>query len=337
MSYSQSYFGKELAALTFEDIEKYFDVEREESDKIEFKSYHNHNPEEKSHAEKEKGVLKTICGLLNSEGGLIIWGAPIGQKNNGKQEKVFQGNLSPCDNAIGKDSFINKVADSITPTPNGVKFQPLEKEGKYIYIIEVERSFYSPHQFKNIYYMRMDGQTKIAPHHYIEALFRKVTFPRLDGKMGTISLFNRNGGYKMEIDIQINNLSKLQNEFDIYYRLKITIGLLLDSQTSPRVYHVKKISAESIERKEVTCENLKATLYFNEPINIKEIIFFDPHDLLNHNNECKIELYFGGKNSPLLLSEYWLKLVSPQQGSVSMEIVDKNENQYVYEKFEARE
>lgn len=73
MSYSQSYFGKELSDLTFADIENYFVDEKEESDKIELKSYHNHNSSEKDHKDKENGVLKTICGLLNSEGGQIVW------------------------------------------------------------------------------------------------------------------------------------------------------------------------------------------------------------------------------------------------------------------------
>jgi hypothetical protein len=330
MSYSQSYFGKELSDLTFADIETYFIEEREESDKIEFKSYHSHNPEEKNHAEKEKGVLRTICGLLNSEGGLIIWGAPIGQKINGKEEKVFQGKLSPCDRAIGKDSFINKVADSITPTPNGVKFQPIEKDGQFVFVIEVEQSFYSPHQFKNIYYMRMDGQTKSAPHHYIEALFRKVTFPRLTSSLSIKSFDIVHRLCKMQIEIEIKNLSKLQNEFNLYYRLTLTEGSLVSNKNQDREYLLtKKIERQEI--KEVISQNMKETVYYNEPVVIIEEIYFDPNYFMTKGNESKIELFFGGKNSPLLKSEYVLKLLKPQEGFVSMEIVEKVENKYTYE------
>ncbi len=331
MTYSKLYFGKELSDLTFADIENYFVDEKEESDKIEFKSYHNHNSSEKDHKDKENGVLKTICGLLNSEGGLIIWGAPIGQKINGKQEKVFQGKLSPCDKAIGKDSFINKVADSITPTPNGVKFQPIEKDGQFVYIIEVEQSFYSPHQFKNIYYMRMDGQTKPAPHHYIEALFRKVTFPRLISSLSIKSFDISHGVYKLQIEIEIKNLSKLQNEFNLYYRLTITEGILFIKNSQNRKYIIKNNKINS-ERKEVVSTNTKETVYYNEPVVILEEISFEPYFFMNNGNECKIELFFGGKNSPLLKSEYVLKLLKPQEGRVNMEIVERVENQYIYEK-----
>ncbi len=39
MNYSKSYFDKDIEELDYADIEKYFSVEREESNKIEFKSY----------------------------------------------------------------------------------------------------------------------------------------------------------------------------------------------------------------------------------------------------------------------------------------------------------
>ena len=77
MTYSKLYFGKELIELTYDDIENYFVDEKDESNKIEYKSYHN--PDEKNHTENENGVVKAICGLLNSEGGIVIWGAPVGQ------------------------------------------------------------------------------------------------------------------------------------------------------------------------------------------------------------------------------------------------------------------
>ena len=112
MSYSKLYFGKELGELTYADIENFFIDEKDESNKIEYKSYHN--PDEKNHTEKENGVIRAICALLNSEGGLVIWGAPIGQTVGGKKEKIFKGELSPVEKLIEKDSLINRVTDLIT-------------------------------------------------------------------------------------------------------------------------------------------------------------------------------------------------------------------------------
>src|SRR5258708_14850149 len=111
MSYSKLYLGKEPSDLTYADIENYFTDEKDESNKIEYKSYHS--PDEKNHTEKENGVIRAICGLLNSEGGLVIWGAPIGQTVTGKKEKVFKAALSPAEKLIEKDSFINRVTDLI--------------------------------------------------------------------------------------------------------------------------------------------------------------------------------------------------------------------------------
>src|ERR1035437_10646203 len=95
MTYSKLYFGKELIDLTYDDIEDFFVEEKDETNKIEYKSYHN--PDERNHTEKENGVIRAICGLINSEGGLVIWGAPIGQNVADKKEKIFQGQLSPVD------------------------------------------------------------------------------------------------------------------------------------------------------------------------------------------------------------------------------------------------
>ncbi len=100
MAYAKLYFNKELNELSYDDIENFFVIEKDESDKIEFKSYQT--PEEKNHTEKENGVIRAICGLLNSEGGLVIWGAPIGQTVPGKKEKIFKGILSPTDQLLEK-------------------------------------------------------------------------------------------------------------------------------------------------------------------------------------------------------------------------------------------
>ena len=113
---------------------------------------------------------------MNSEGGLIIWGSPIGEYSDGSKEKVFEGALSPLDISLTKDSFINKVTDQITPSPRGIKFYKYSNNGKHVYLIEVEKSNFSPHQFEHNYFMRIDGQTKIAPHHYVEALFFRAGF-----------------------------------------------------------------------------------------------------------------------------------------------------------------
>jgi hypothetical protein len=56
MSYSNQYFGKELTDLSYEDILHFFTEEKEESDKIEFKS--NGPSDEKNPKERIKGIIR---------------------------------------------------------------------------------------------------------------------------------------------------------------------------------------------------------------------------------------------------------------------------------------
>ncbi len=324
MSYSKLYFGKELSDLTYADIENYFTDEKDESNKIEYKSYHN--PEEKNHTEKENGVIRAICGLLNSEGGLVIWGAPIGQTVAGKKEKIFKGALSPVDKLIEKDSFINRVTDLITPSPKGIFFQRLEKAGKYLYIIEVEQSLYSPHQYRNVYYMRIDGQTKPAPHHYIEALFRKVTFPKLEGYIKIDNVRTDGSQYILTLSYFIFNKSKLQNEHNIYSRLIISLGKFENYGFSKSTYRFYRLAG-----KEMTIPEAKATLYYNEPICETETILISPNELTQSNFECDILLHFGGKQSPLMVSKYKLSLRNIYAPNPNSLIVSMEENLYSYE------
>ena len=152
MNYILQYFGKAPQDLSYQDVIDFFAIEREESDKIEFKSFHTPIDNDR---EKENGVVRSICAFLNSSGGLLIWGAPVGQNVVGKTEKVFVGALSPVPRLIEKDYFISRITDSITPAPNNVSFYSLQDNGNYIYLIDVNQSDYSPHQFRNIYYMRI--------------------------------------------------------------------------------------------------------------------------------------------------------------------------------------
>lgn len=178
--------------------------------------------------------------MLNSEGGIIIWGAPISSNNYGKlKRKMFVGNLSPVSVKVEKDSFIRKVTDSITTSPRGIQFQPLQKsENENVYIIGVEKSSYSPHQFNHRYYMRIDGHTIPAPHHYVEALMKRITYPRLEGyikidKIIIQSDFVDNNRKKFILDFStfIYNKSKLQNEYDLNLRILIDEGKFIGSES----------------------------------------------------------------------------------------------------------
>lgn len=325
MAFSQLFFGHTLDTLTYDVIEDYFLDTQDESDKIEFKSYASQ--EERNHGEKENGVLRAVCALLNSSGGVVIWGAPEGKRVAGRQEKVFQGTLSPLTQRVEKDKFMNRMADLITPSPSGIRMKELEKDGSFIYVYEVEPSRYAPHQFKNIYYMRIDGQSRPAPHPYIEAMFRKVSFPRLEGYINVLGINNEDPKQIiLKIDTFIFNWSKLQNEHNIYFRLITSVGKFRDHYGV--TFNGMELRADGSE---IATHNAKPTLYYNEPIVREERIYFQQGDLIDADYKVEILFYFAGKSSPLCVSEYTLDLSKSQWPDPNRLIVEKVENQFVHE------
>lgn len=116
MKYASVILGKDLSELAYADIEKYFHVEREESDQAEFKSYVANG----SIDSKISGLVRTVAALLNSDGGILIWGAPIGEKEQRGDRKVtvFKGELTSLPQEFSdKDWIISKIVDKIVPLP----------------------------------------------------------------------------------------------------------------------------------------------------------------------------------------------------------------------------
>lgn len=295
MSYAKSFFGKEISDITYADVENFFKEEKEESDKIEFKSYYTIF--ESHFNQKESGVIRAICGMLNSEGGLIIWGAPRGIPVNGKKEKIYKGELSPLDALIEKDAFVSKVTNLITPSPKGIIFQRVEGVNRYVYLIEVQQSQYAPHQYNNTYYMRIDGQTRPAPHHYIEALFQRISYPNLEGKLildnvsGQLDMFT-----SLRIKIDISNKSMFQNEHDIYIKL-LSENILIESND----FNIPVRQNKDKTGSELEINNARATLYHLAPLRN----YFNVNIPLD-TKKGSLVLIFGGKTSPLKMCKYLL-------------------------------
>src|SRR4030095_1215138 len=151
MTFSKSFFDKELTELKHADLVKFFESPKKEGNNIEFKSYKDvaHPGTTKSARDKEKlqKILSSVCAFLNTDGGLLVWGAPEGKPYEDETEDSFWGDLTPVTYAIEPDQFMERVASEIQPTPTGVKIQIIEDEnGSSYYIIEVSKSVFPPHQ-----------------------------------------------------------------------------------------------------------------------------------------------------------------------------------------------
>lgn len=290
---SISVFGKSLTDLTYADIAHFFTTDHGESNTVEFKAY---SPTYGNFNQNIRGIIRAICGLLNSDGGIVVWGAPLGTTDPVTNEKKFIGALAPIPDYKEKDWMINKISDNITPLPTGVRVEVLQNSAtENIYIIEVQPSPYKPHQQDNTYFVRLDGQTKPAPHYFIEALFKRISYPNIEGyiKVEKAGLIQNPSRYYLTLSVFLFNFSQSQNEEDVKVRLMTVPGSFQHKIGTDDPYNsVRKIGS----------------LHFGLVQSHTEIIIINPNELQNSNNKVHIMMSYAGKSSPAKSSDYTLDL-----------------------------
>ena len=171
-NYIEKIFRKNSDSLTIEEIEDFFSSPQEETSVLEFKS-----------GEVEIiDLYKEISAFLNTEGGLLLIGAPRERKEKiGRNETVVcQGNLT-FSKFKNKDWLYQKIASNITPSPTNLKLVEFITENGAIFLIDVPQSMNPPHQSSSDgkYYIRLEREAKPAPHGLVQALFEKRRVPKL--------------------------------------------------------------------------------------------------------------------------------------------------------------
>lgn len=293
MNYIKTIFNKNIDQLKFKDIEDFFVDEKIESTTLEFKSF------SKTHSNFEKdleAVIRGICALLNTEGGILIWGAPNGIKSTARKEIIFKGSLSPVNTYKEKDWIINKVCDSISPLPIGIKVRNLKQDSDNLYLFEVQKSNYRPHQYKHIYWVRLDGQTKPAPHFLVEALFKQIKFPNIEGYLKPLKIYQNVNNIILDLQVIIFNWSELQNEEKVFFRLLCPQGIILN-----RYEGAKNVSIQ--DNHYLSFDDFAELLHFGAPQYQDVTIIFTPSTRI-----VDILLTFGGRYSPFKVSDYTLDL-----------------------------
>lgn len=327
MSITNSIIGLNIENITLEDLNNFFKNENEESDIFELKSFFE-RPGQNNYKLKEDAILKTICGFLNSSGGLIIWGAPSGQIPEGRTEKIFVGDLSPVKKNLEKDAFIGKITNRLIPTPTGIKFKKIQvTDNQYVYLIEVQKSETKPHQFDNRYFMRLDGQTKIAPHHYVEALFKQIKYPEIGGYIRFGKLTTNGSLYFLDIMVFIFNHSPLQNEEDVSFSLTVNKGTFYNYNVPNGDDRINY----KLDGHQLRFSNIAKILHYGAPPFHRDIIVLRPAELTANNNEIEFHLHFGGKFSPMKSSEYKMKLDNTLPENTTSLVYSIEENNLMYE------
>jgi hypothetical protein len=236
--FMESIFGKPTRDIVLQDVIDFFKVRQEETSTLEFKSG-NVSLED---------LYKSVSGLLNAEGGLLIVGSPTEQqedKVDKKQKHVVKfamGDLVPTTNFKTRESITQKLGTHIIPPPTGFDIVQFKLGDGYIYLIEVPQSLNPPHQVTGtgtgIYYIRNDNTTVPASHGIISALFNQrkqaILKPEIE-----ISKHTRYG-YLSEIEVSITNKSTYPADNAQFlvevYNAKLVMGQTLVPKRVDRIF-----------------------------------------------------------------------------------------------------
>lgn len=307
MKHSQILFNKDLYELELTDIESFFASPKEESLNLEFKSF----PQQGDYASKENAIKKAVCGLLNSEGGIVIWGAPVEIRDpNGNTSA--NGALTAFNSPLDRDRLINKLTSSITPFPIGIRVQVLKNVADdSIFVIEIEKSIGRPHQYDNKYYIRLDGQTRIAPHYLISALMKSVDFPIVQGHIRLKRIDTDRMNYLLKFKKLLFNTSIYNNDLNINMRLVAMPGNIFINHNNQGY----------------SFSDTFPILSNGAPIMSTFILKIPANQI---NNDIQIIFQFGGEKSPSKVSTYKYKfngnIVLGDVQDETIYLVEKSEN-----------
>lgn len=291
MNFCQNYFSKDLDLLTESDLIHFFSSLQKETQYIEFKSSGETNVDQIFN----KTLKPAVCSFLNSEGGILIYGAPREDRRNPDNPDNFKLRPYPI-NALGDhDSIIRKIADGITPMPIGIRLKEVEVEGGMLAVFEIQESKSKPHQTENIYQIRIDGQKKPAPHYLIEAMMKQVRFPEIKayiktemsqyGSVARDTLF-------VSFNLYFINFSPFQNEKNIRYRLKVDGPMNLELGSSQG----ENLSKET---KYYKIENLS----FGEPYAVPFTLSGN-FGVISKDQKILLNIVFHGDSLPSKLTVY---------------------------------
>ncbi len=316
-SITQQVLGKTIEKLTYADIVKYFSKARSESDRIEFKSYvvGKNDKGPKAHLEE---VYESLSALLNSEGGLLVWGAPQGEYPAGSKEKIFLGELTSVQCDRDDDQLNSGILDNLNPMPPNIKHRKLTKGKSLVYVFEVPKSPYAPHQLKGTYYARFGAQKRVAPHYLVEALLRRVTYPNIAPYLRILSISkNERGVFELHFLVFCVNHSRLQNETDISLTVRCMQGKFAFTTFNDKRWLI------SAGGRQLHFKDVKSVLHYGGHHAEQLSIQIDPD--VEEGDTIELLLFIGGRTSPLKSSAYSIQ-VSSCSRDCGKHIVAKTEN-----------
>lgn len=193
-----------LAQLDLKGLSDYFETEQEESETVEYKSGEL----------AISGLLKEVCAFANTDGGVIVYGAPKevldtqSSSNSKERRKVCKGILFPTKEDRTPDSLIQTLMTTITPAIIGIKVKKHIAAKGFVYLINVPKSINSPHQVNGTYYIRVGTMSLPAPHGIVHALFNKKKPTKLIANLAVETAILTDYYNDLKFQIHIGNQSR---------------------------------------------------------------------------------------------------------------------------------
>lgn len=196
MGWIEHFFSKNADEVEAADIMRFFRQGHREGQNLEFKS---------GSVRIEK-IMKVVGGFLNATGGLLIVGAPREQDIPGMEEdRNSFGEPDPNQNFDSQRLYAT-ILQGIHPTPRGLKITTIKFNKGSIFLIEVPKSDYPPHQVyrTGTYYLRKADATRPARHEEVEQMFLSHRKAQLE-----LELKLERGEDAVSAELKLANLSNI--------------------------------------------------------------------------------------------------------------------------------
>lgn len=291
-------FGTSFTEITYEQIEQYFSIPREENLNFECKSF-------KSFEGQLQELQIEIVGFKNSDGGILIYGGP----RNINHTEQLQQQLVPITDKLNERNILDKLISQIEPFCSGIQERLIQKIGeeKWILAILIDKTTSTAFMVKEKgFYFRTSRKARPAPHYFVEALMKRVTYPDCTTNL-TIT---HTRDYELQIKLEVFNNSR--HEHIRSFRVVPSIDSnKLEISISPDSFGPEKLEAF-----------------------VKRIYSFScwvPPELRGNRNRLESEtavlsLYLTGENIPMRVCRYEIFSKPPLYKSVGLNVIFQNKN-----------
>lgn len=203
INFIEQFFPKALTQqINQKDLEKFLVNKIEESQNLEYKDFFkvfNRKGEinKNDNYDGDKELCKSVAGMANSEGGLIILGIKEKEeKMNGKIIRISPEKITWGPSVVTKEQIERILTSKISYPITGIKILPVRNNDDVVFLLSIPQSVRMPHRVdEKEYYIRRNFETVPMLHFEISDSFGKRLKPDLQLKISKVKGANEDRGH----------------------------------------------------------------------------------------------------------------------------------------------